>query len=150
MAAKTFGPGKKDDINGGWYYGAYDSDTKKGSGVATTWADHDTWSGIPADQGGLYCSLPMYKAGFLPTQDSPIPEFPKQTQVEVINPKNGKSVLTELIDRGPEVTTGAPIDLTSDVKQELGSNGEMNFFVEFKILSDDEDDGPISVAGPDA
>jgi len=134
MGAVQFGPGKKDDVDGKFHIATWDSTTKEGTGIATTWDDATTASGVPANHGGLYCSLPM--PGSPHTTGTPIPKFPWKTKVRVSNPKTGKSVDTELIDIGPQLVTGAPIDLTADVKKALGQNlANLNFYVTFKVLA---------------
>ena len=129
------GPGTLDDITGDWIVAVYDPKTAHGSGVATTWNDQSTASGIPANQGGMYCSLCMNHPSHSPTQGSPIPMLDYGTHVLVTYPKKKVSVVTELIDLGPALSTGAPIDLTGDVKKVLGVKEDQNILVEFDVLA---------------
>lgn len=129
------GPGHRDDVSGDWIVPVYDPDTGHGRGIGTTWDDPGTASGIPANQGGMYCSLCMNHPSHGPVKGSPIPMLDYGTHVLVNYPAKGLSVITELIDLGPALHTGAPIDLTADVKKVFGVGAHQNILVEFDVLT---------------
>ncbi len=113
-----------------------------GEGIATTWWDHPTSSGIPADTPGMVaCALPTGRCAA--TRGSPFPKLPWRTLVRVYYPKTGKIIYCPLIDEGPayhaEAGTGKPggamIDLTPRAKDLLGFEDVMvNDTVIMRIL----------------
>jgi len=105
----------------------HDVDDLLGEGIATTWWDHQTSSGIPADTPGMVaCALPTGRCDA--TRGTPFPKLPWRTLVRVYYPPTGKIVYCPLIDEGPayraEAGTGKPggamIDLTPEAKALLG------------------------------
>jgi hypothetical protein len=111
-------------------------------GIATTWDDHSTSSGTPADKEGyLGCSLPTGRCN--KTKGSPFPKLPWHTKVRIWNPKSNKQVVCDLIDEGPSyyATAGtgeygnAMIDLTPAAKFALGAkHANDNFPVRIRIF----------------
>jgi len=114
------------------------------TGLATTWWDHVTRTGIPADKPGLIaCSLP--RALCKETAGSPFAGVPDFAVVRVYYPPTGKVVYAPVIDEGPgfhaTAGTGKPgsamIDLTRAAKQALGfANAMDNAEVSIRILRD--------------
>ena len=116
----------------------------KGEGIATTWWDHTTRTGVPADTPGLIaCSLP--RALCKETMGSPFAGVPDFAVVKVWYAKTGKVIYAPVIDEGPgfQATAGtgkpgsAMIDLTRAAKQALGFRDVMdNAEVTIRILRD--------------
>jgi len=116
----------------------------KGEGIATTWWDHTTRTGVPADTPGLIaCSLP--RALCKETMGSPFAGVPDFAVVKVWYAKTGKVIYAPVIDEGPgfQATAGtgkpgsAMIDLTRAAKQALGFASDMtNDTVTIRILRD--------------
>jgi len=116
------------------------------TGIATTWWDHMTRTGVPADKPGLIaCSIPRGKCDA--TAGSPFSAYdiPDFAVVRVYYPKTGKVVYAPIIDEGPgfQATAGtgkpgsAMIDLTRAAKQALGFADPMvNDTVTIRILRD--------------
>jgi hypothetical protein len=139
-----YGPGDRNDFgDGGWYYAFYDPNSAAGGGIATWFNDATTASvmpgypnGIPANQGGFYCSLPIATEGLEAVKGTPIPTLPWLTKILVTNPANYQWVTCQLIDIGPALATGAAIDLTSDTATVLGlpANNNLRAFVYYQIL----------------
>lgn len=114
------------------------------TGIATTWWDHVTRTGVPADTPGLIaCSLP--RALCAETAGSPFKGVPDFAVVKVWYGKTGKVIYAPVIDEGPgyQATAGtgkpgsAMIDLTKAAKQALGFKSDMtNAEVTIRILRD--------------
>jgi hypothetical protein len=120
-----------------------EGDDLLGRGHATTWTDHTTASGTPADIPGLVaCSLPRGRCEA--TAGSPFPSDLKwHTLMRVHYPATGRTVYCPLIDEGPawvaEAGTGQPgsamIDLTPKAKELLGfQHVNDNEIVKIRIL----------------
>ena len=114
------------------------------TGRATTWWDHVTRTGVPADTPGLIaCSLPRALDKY--TAGSPFAGVPDFAIVRVYYAPTGKVVYAPVIDNGPgfQATAGtgkpgsAMIDLTRAAKQALGFATDMtNDTVTIRILRD--------------
>ena len=114
------------------------------TGLATTWWDHVTRTGIPADKPGLIaCSLPRGLCA--ETAGSPFADVPDFAIVRVYYAPTGKVVYAPVIDEGPGFSatagTGKPgsamIDLTRAAKVALGFPTDMtNAEVTIRILRD--------------
>jgi len=135
------------DTTNAWQFSARDeSGDVLASGIATTWWDHPTRTGVPADKPGLIaCSIPRGKCDA--TAGSPFSAYdiPDFAVVRVYYPKTGKVVYAPIIDEGPgfQATAGtgkpgsAMIDLTRAAKQALGFADPMvNDTVTIRILRD--------------
>ncbi len=114
-------------------------------GMATTWTDHVTRTGIPADTPGLIaCSLP--RGLCKQTKGSPFTGVPDYTLVRVYYPKTGKMVVAPVIDEGPaweaQAGTGQPgsamIDLTPAAHKALGNEPGRNIQVLIRVLKGSE------------
>lgn len=140
-------PAPAPDTTNAWQFAARDeSGDVLASGIATTWWDHTTRTGVPADKPGLIaCSIPRGKCDA--TAGSPFSAYdiPDFAVVRVYYPKTGKVVYAPIIDEGPgfQATAGtgkpgsAMIDLTRAAKQALGFATDMtNDTVTIRILRD--------------
>jgi len=112
-------------------------------GRGTTWTDHVTRTGIPADTPGLIaCSLP--RALCPATEESPFKNVPDFTVVRIYYPKTGKLTYAPIIDEGPswqaQAGTGMPgnamIDLTPPAWEALGGTPNVNDELVIRILRD--------------
>jgi surface antigen len=135
------------DTTNAWQFSARDeSGDVLASGIATTWWDHPTRTGVPADKPGLIaCSIPRGKCDA--TAGSPFAAYdiPDYSVVRVYYPKTGRVIYAPIIDEGPgfQATAGtgkpgsAMIDLTRAAKQALGFASDMtNDTVTIRILRD--------------
>ncbi|WP_009034171.1 septal ring lytic transglycosylase RlpA family protein [Indibacter alkaliphilus] len=68
--------------------------------------------------------------------------LPFDTEVEVVNPENGKSVIVRINDRGP-YRRGKVIDLTRAAARELGmlDSGVIDVIIRYPKLAEDIDKG---------
>ena len=132
-------------VTNAWQFQARDeSGDIVATGRATTWWDHVTRTGVPADTPGLIaCSLP--RALCKETAGSPFAGVPDYAVVKVWYGKTGKVIYAPVIDEGPgfgaTAGTGKPgsamIDLTRAAKQALGFASDMtNDTVTIRILRD--------------
>jgi hypothetical protein len=135
------------DTTNAWQFSARDeSGDVLASGIATTWWDHPTRTGVPADKPGLIaCSIPRGKCDA--TAGSPFAAYdiPDYSVVRVYYPKTGRVIYAPIIDEGPgfQATAGtgkpgsAMIDLTRAAKVALGFPTDMtNAEVTIRILRD--------------
>lgn len=108
-------------------------------GMATTWSDHTTRTGIPADRPGIIaCSLPRGLCD--KTKGTPFVGIPDLALVRVYLPRTGKMIVCPVIDEGPaweaQAGTGKPgsamIDLTPATWGALG--GTPNEEVVMRVL----------------
>jgi len=140
-------PAPVPDVTNAWQFAARDeSGDVLASGIATTWWDHTTRTGVPADKPGLIaCSIPRGLCDA--TAGSPFSAFniPDYSVVRVYYPKTGRVIYAPIIDEGPgfqaQAGTGKPgsamIDLTRAAKQALGFATDMtNDTVTIRILRD--------------
>lgn len=120
-------------------------------GIGTTWTDHVTRTGIPADTPGLIaCSLPRGLCAA--TKGSPFKGVPDYTLVRVYYPKTGKSIVAPVIDEGPaweaQAGTGKPgsamIDLTPAAWTALGGKPNANAEVMVRVLKGSEGVVPMA------
>jgi hypothetical protein len=112
-------------------------------GYATTWSDHTTQTGIPADTPGLVaCSLPRGLCD--KTIGSPFVGVPDLALVKVWYGKTNRVIYAPVIDEGPayeaQAGTGKPgmamIDLTPTAKRLLGFAGpEVNDKVSVRVMA---------------
>lgn len=140
-----------DDYDGKTYVPEWNPDSRSGRGVATHWSDPAWSSGRTPDYDRPVCALPMDLPGFEKTEGSPIPWLPGTTAwsdehgrhvgtwhrrvfVHVTDPKTMNAVMTELVDLGPNLNTGAAIDLSAGAKRALGKDPGKNFYVTFRVL----------------
>lgn len=109
------------------------------TGMATTWNDHVTCTGIPADRKDLVaCSIPRETCP--ETMGSGFKGVPALTLVRVYNAATGKVIVAPIIDEGPnhiaEAGTGvkgsALIDLTAEAAKQLGLRD--NGMVSIRVL----------------
>jgi len=132
-------------VTNAWQFAARDeSGDIVATGRATTWWDHVTRTGVPADTPGLIaCSLPRALDKY--TAGSPFAGVPDFAIVRVYYAPTGKVVYAPVIDNGPgfQATAGtgkpgsAMIDLTRAAKQALGFATDMtNDTVTIRILRD--------------
>lgn len=114
-------------------------------GMATTWNDAVTRSGINASTKGLVaCSIPRGLCDA--TEGSPFEGTPDYTVVRVYLPRTGKVIYAPIIDEGPgwsaQAGTGKPgsamIDLTADAWVKLGGKANSNEEVVIRILRGSE------------
>jgi hypothetical protein len=120
-------------------------------GIGTTWTDHVTRTGIPADTPGLIaCSLP--RGLCKQTKGSPFVGVPDFALVRVYYPKTGKSIVAPVIDEGPaweaQAGTGKPgsamIDLTPAAWTALGGKPNANAEVVVRVLKGSEGVVPMA------
>ena len=113
-------------------------------GYGTTFSDHVTRTGVPADAEGIVaCSIPrgLCKA----TDGSPFTPFriPDYTLIKVWHPGTRKIIYAPIIDEGPawraEAGTGvkgsAMIDLTPQCWLDLGGVPNRNDFVHIRVMT---------------
>jgi len=110
-------------------------------GRGTTWTDHRTRTGVPADTPGLIaCSLPRGYCSV--TEGSPFEGVPDFTVVKIYYAKTGKLVYAPVIDEGPSweamAGTGKPgsamIDLTPAAWEALGGQPNTNDTLDIRVL----------------
>lgn len=68
------------------------------------------------------------------TKGIALPHVPHGTVVEVMNPANGKTIVTTVKDRGPGPKTGAGIDLLGGVVSDLGLPRNSSYPIRYRIV----------------
>ncbi len=73
--------------------------------------------------------------------------LPFGTKVRVRNPRNGRSVVVTIVDRGPFIK-GRVIDLSKSAASALGFSGLQH--VEYSVVGKEGDSKPPEMKGPEA
>jgi rare lipoprotein A len=100
-----------------------------------------SWYGVPF-HGKKTASGQIFDMNKCSSAHLHLPFF---TRVMVEDPKNGKSVVVKVLDRGP-YAKGRVMDLSREAAKRLGTLGSGVAYVECTVLADDDDGAPAADA----